>query len=129
MVLFLVSAGSILASSSLIALLQQRAVPELCVLRAVGFRSARVILLILLETELLTMLGGVFGVLVTAIALRQYVVYTVSTSLTPLVFRAPLTAPVAIVTLVGMFLIGIVGASLPIIRMARLDIAHGLREE
>ena len=118
-----------LASASLIALLQQRAVPELCVLRAIGFRATAVSLLILVETEILTLLGGGLGTLATAFALRKYVVYTLSSSLTPLIVRSPLRPEVALVALAGMFFIGIVGAARPILRMRSIDISSGLREE
>ncbi|MEO6952252.1 MAG: ABC transporter permease [Polyangia bacterium] len=128
-VLFLVSLGSVLASISLIALLQQRAVPELCVLRAIGFRSAAVSLLILFETELLTLFGGALGVFLTGLALRKYVVYTLSTSLTPLIVRAPLKPVIALAALAGMFVVGVLGALRPILRMRHVDIAVGLREE
>lgn len=128
-VLFLVSLGSVLASASLIALLQQRAVPELCVLRAIGFRATAVSLLILVETEILTLLGGGLGIIATAFALRKYVIYTLSSSLTPLIVRSPLRPEVALVALAGMFFIGIVGAARPILRMRSIDISSGLREE
>ena len=94
-ILCLVFVGPVLAAASLIARLRQQTVPELCVMRALGFRSLRVALLVLFEVEVLTSAGGALGLVGTAYALRACVVYTLRMDLAPLVFRAPLTTRIA----------------------------------
>jgi ABC-type lipoprotein release transport system permease subunit len=129
-VLFLfVVVGAVLAAASLLAVLQQRRLPELCVMRAMGFRDAAIARLIFYETMLLVMMGGCVGLAIATLACRHMSFQVVSLSLSSITFHVALTWAYAAVTVVLLFLIGAFSAMVPIARMRRTSITSGLREE
>jgi ABC-type lipoprotein release transport system permease subunit len=129
MVFLLVVGGAVLTAASVLALLQQRRLPELCMMRAMGFRDRRISALIIYETQLAVMVGGGIGITIAAIALRNFVMHAVSGSISSINFEASLSWDVAAQTIGLMFAIGFAGAIVPIIRMKRTGITVGLREE
>jgi ABC-type lipoprotein release transport system permease subunit len=122
-------AGSLLTAACVIAVLQQRGLPELCVMRAMGFRGFAISRLLVLESELIMMAGAALGLLTAFLLLSNLVVHASSTSFSIINYKAAMTWQTAGTTLGLMLIVGVVGAMLPIVRMRRTPITNGLREE
>ena len=96
---------------------------EIGILRAVGFRRTHVATIVLLETLLVTIVGGVLGWAAGSGAARAF---------GPAL--AQITTPVAIdlrlggVAVLFAVLVGIVGGAYPAFRAAQMDPAHALRQ-
>ena len=101
---------------------------EIGTLRALGFRRSTVLLAFLVESLLLSLLGGLVGL--AAASLMQRV--TISTmnwqSFAELAFSFRLTPEIATETLLFALAMGLVGGFLPAARAARLNIVSALRE-
>jgi putative ABC transport system permease protein len=129
LVFALVVTGAILTAASLVAVFQQRRLGELSVMRAMGFRSGAIAMLIFYETELLVLMGGVGGLVLTWLVLRNYVVHVDGGNLSSVNFTAPMGWTLAVVSMGVMFLVGIFGAIVPVLRMLGTPVTRGLREE
>lgn len=96
---------------------------EIGILRAVGFRSIHVATVILLETLMVTVVGGVLGWLAGSLGARTF---------GPLV--AKIDSPVALspqsalVAVLFAILVGVAGSAYPAIRAAQMDPSHALRQ-
>jgi ABC-type antimicrobial peptide transport system permease subunit len=128
-VFLLVVLGAVLAASSLLSLVQQRRLPELCTLRAIGFRSRAVGFLIFWETEIIAFLGGGLGVAVAIIGLKNYAIHSSGKDGTSFTFSAALDWNQGCAAFALMLMVGMIGAIAPIIVTRRTQITRGLREE
>lgn len=101
---------------------------EIGTLRALGFRRSSVLLAFLVESLLLSLIGGLAGL--GAASLMQWL--SISTmnwqSFAELAFSFRLTPAIAAQTLVFALGMGLVGGFLPALRAARMNIVRALRE-
>jgi putative ABC transport system permease protein len=113
-----------LVSGNAMAMAMRERTTEVAVLKAIGFSRPRVLLMILGETCLIALVGGVLGIAVGAGALQ-------------LVHRAvPQMFPLSFMELAGPWLIGILGVAVgigfvsgivPAVRAAQMSVVNGLR--
>lgn len=101
---------------------------EIGTLRALGFRRSSVLLAFLMESLLLSLLGGLAGL--AAASLMQ--LFTISTmnwqSFSELAFSFRLTPAIAVRTLLFALGMGLIGGVMPALRAARMSIVSALRE-
>ncbi|MBS0344998.1 MAG: ABC transporter permease [Proteobacteria bacterium] len=101
---------------------------EIGTLRALGFRRSSVLLAFLVESLLLSLLGGLAGL--AAASLMQ--LFTISTmnwqSFSELAFSFRLTPSIAVRTLLFALGMGLIGGLMPALRAARMSIVSALRE-
>ncbi|WP_374243189.1 ABC transporter permease [Zoogloea sp.] len=101
---------------------------EIGTLRALGFRKSSVLLAFMVESLLLSLLGGLAGL--AAASLMQ--VFTISTmnwqSFSELAFSFRLTPAIVAKTLLFALGMGLVGGFMPAARAARMNIVSALRE-
>jgi putative ABC transport system permease protein len=127
LVLLLIVAGAGMAATGTITVIFNRRVGDMTVLRTIGFHSSAVAELLFAETEFLALGGGAVGAAGAFFALRNYVAFT--RGQVSITFRTPVTPSVLGVTLTILALIGATGVILPIVRMLRIEIRDGLRDE
>jgi ABC-type antimicrobial peptide transport system permease subunit len=100
---------------------------EIGTLRALGFRRSSVMVAFMVESLLLSLLGGVVGL--AAASLMQ--AFTISTmnwqSFSELAFSFRLTPAIAAKTLLFALGMGLVGGFMPAARAARMKIVDALR--
>ena len=94
---------------------------EIAVLKTLGFSRRRILLMILSETILLAVLGGIIGMLVAAIAALQ-----LNQALPGFMRRATMTPEVVGVALCLMLLLGLVTGLVPALNAMRIKIAEAL---
>lgn len=100
---------------------------EIGTLRALGFRRSSILAAFLLESLLLSLVGGVLG-LVIASFLQAFTITTMNwQSFSQLAFGFHLTAAIVAKTLAFSLAMGLVGGFLPSVRAARLEIVDSLR--
>jgi ABC-type antimicrobial peptide transport system permease subunit len=100
---------------------------EIGTLRALGFRRSSILAAFLMESLLLSLVGGVLG-LVIASFLQAFTITTMNwQSFSQLAFGFHLTAAIVAKTLAFSLVMGLVGGFLPSVRAARLEIVDSLR--
>jgi putative ABC transport system permease protein len=97
---------------------------EIGILRAIGWRRSRIVRMVLMESSLLSLAGGVIG---TLLALAMTGVLSCAPSTAGLV-KGTVAAPVMVQGIVIAILIGILGATYPAYRAARLTPSVALRQ-
>ncbi len=102
---------------------------EIATLRALGFGTGPVIFSVLVESVLLSLIGGVIGAGAAYLLFNGYRASTINWQTFSQVTFAFQVTPVLLAKALGFAtLIGILGGLFPAIRAARLPIASGLRE-
>ncbi len=102
---------------------------EIGTLRALGFRRSSILVAFLGESILLSLVGGVVGLLV-ASTLQAFTISTLNfTSFSQLAFGFYLTPKIIISTLIFTVFMGFVGGFLPSVKAARLEIVDALRAD
>ncbi len=96
---------------------------EIGVLRAVGFRRTHVAAVILLETLLVTIIGGVLGSIAGFLIARTFGPVMANIA-SPVAFHPQLAAAAVLFAV----LVGIAGGAYPAIRAAQMDPTHALRQ-
>ncbi|PWB59741.1 MAG: multidrug ABC transporter permease [Betaproteobacteria bacterium] len=100
---------------------------EIGTLRALGFRRASILSAFLAESLMLSLVGGLAG-LVLASFLQAFTITTMNwQSFSQLAFGFHLTPAIAVQTLAFALFMGLVGGFLPSVRAARLEIVDSLR--
>ena len=100
---------------------------EIGTLRALGFRRSSILAAFLMESLLLSLVGGLGG-LVLASFLQAFTITTMNfQSFSQLAFGFHLTPGIVVSTLVFTLAMGFVGGFLPSLRAARLEIVDALR--
>jgi putative ABC transport system permease protein len=102
---------------------------EIATLRAIGFGALPVAISTLVESILLSIIGGLIGALVVYVIFNGYTVSTLNfTSFSQVVFDFAVTKDLIIQGIWFAVVIGFIGGLFPAIRAARLPIATALRE-
>ena len=100
---------------------------EIGTLRALGFRRSSILWAFLGESILLSLVGGVVGLLAASL-LQLFTVSTLNfTSFSQLAFGFHLTPAIGLQTILFAAVMGIVGGFLPSVRAARMEIVDSLR--
>ena len=100
---------------------------EIGTLRALGFRRSSILAAFLVESLMLSLVGGVAG-LVLASFLQAFTITTMNwQSFSQLAFGFHLTPGIAAATLLFSLAMGLAGGFLPSVRAARLEIVDSLR--
>ncbi|MDH3253117.1 MAG: ABC transporter permease [Ignavibacteria bacterium] len=100
---------------------------EIGTLRALGFRRRSVLLTFLVESLLLSLIGGAIG-LVIASGLQFFTISTVNFgTFAELAFSFSLSPQIIVASLTFSLIMGLVGGFLPAVRAARLNILSALR--
>lgn len=102
---------------------------EIATLRALGFGAFPVAFSTLLESLVLSLIGGAIGSVIVYILFNGYSVSTLNfSSFSQVVFDFAVTGDLLIQGVIAAAVIGIIGGLFPAIRAARLPIATALRE-
>lgn len=100
---------------------------EIGTLRALGFKRRNILLAFLMESLLLSLIGGALG-LVLASFLQSITISTLNfTTFSELAFGFYLNSGIVILSMVFSGLMGVVGGFLPAVRASRMDIVSALR--
>jgi len=95
---------------------------EIATLRAIGFNSGSIITSVLTEGVVLAIPGALLGAAIAWLLFNGNVVSTGG-----LIFHLSVTSHVLIVSMAWALVIGLIGASLPALRAARVPVATALR--
>lgn len=101
---------------------------EIATLRAVGFRSASVVVAVMVETMALALAGGLAGGLLAWLAFNGMTASSIAGGVGVLSFSLRVTGALLWTGLVWALCIGFIGGIYPALRAARLPIATALRE-
>ncbi|MCA9286528.1 MAG: ABC transporter permease [Phycisphaerales bacterium] len=102
---------------------------EIATLRALGFGAAPVIISIMLESLVLSLIGGALGSAVAYFAFNGFTASTINwQTFSQIAFAFAVTPQLLVMAVVWAAVIGLVGGFFPAIRAARLPIASALRE-
>lgn len=102
---------------------------EIATLRAIGFGALPVAISTLVESILLSIIGGLIGALVVYFIFNGYTVSTLNfASFSQVVFDFAVTPDLIVQGIIFAVVIGFIGGFFPAIRAARLPIATALRE-
>ncbi len=103
---------------------------EIATLRALGFRSAPVVISVLFEALLLALVGGVVGGGLAYVAFDGFKTATMNwQSFSQITFAFDVNGDLLIRGILYAAAIGLIGGLLPAVRAARLPIAEALREQ
>lgn len=102
---------------------------EIATLRALGFGPGAVLLSTVVESILLSLVGGLTGGLIAFVVFNGFQVSTLNgSSFSQVVFNFAVTSDLLVQGLLAALIIGVVGGFFPAIRAARLPVAAALRE-
>jgi putative ABC transport system permease protein len=102
---------------------------EIATLRAIGFGAGAVVISIFVEAVLLAAAGGVLGACLAWAFFDGHVVNTLGGNFTQLVFPLTVTTGLVVLGITWACAIGLIGASFPAIRAARLQVAAALQAQ
>jgi putative ABC transport system permease protein len=101
---------------------------EIATMRALGFGGGSVILSFMIESLLISLIGGVLGCIV-VLPLNGFTAGTMNwQTFSHLAFAFRVTPGLLVAGIIFALLMGLVGGVLPAVRAARLKVAHALRE-
>jgi putative ABC transport system permease protein len=100
---------------------------EIATLRAIGFGAMPVLLSVMIESLLLSLLGGISGALLAWLIFNGHQVATLGDAFAQVVFRLAVTPALLVTGVVWACAIGLLGGFLPALRAARLPVAAALR--
>jgi putative ABC transport system permease protein len=102
---------------------------EIATLRAIGFGSLPVAISTLVESILLSVIGGLIGAIIVYLLFNGYTVSTLNfSSFSQVVFDFAVTKDLIVQGIWFAVIIGFIGGFFPAIRAANLPIATALRE-
>jgi putative ABC transport system permease protein len=102
---------------------------EIATLRAIGFGATAIVISIFVEAILLALAGGLLGAALAWTFFDGNVVSTLGGNFTQLVFPLTVTAGLMVLGITWACAIGLIGASFPAIRAARVPVAVGLQAQ
>jgi putative ABC transport system permease protein len=100
---------------------------EIATLRAIGFGAFPVLMGVMVESLLLSLLGGVLGASLAWLFFNGHTVSTLGAAFAQVVFQLTVTRPLIITGIVWACVIGLLGGFFPALRAARLPVAEALR--
>ena len=101
---------------------------EIATMRALGFGGGSVILSFMIESLLISLVGGILGC-VAVLPLNGFTAGTMNwQTFSHLAFAFRVTPGLLVAGIIFALLMGLVGGVLPAVRAARLKVAHALRE-
>lgn len=102
---------------------------EIATLRALGFRSAPVVVSVLAESLVLTLVGGVLGAIAAYFGFDGFQAATLNwQSFSQVAFKFAVTPKLLVVGISYALIMGLIGGLFPAIRAARLPVTAALRE-
>ena len=102
---------------------------EIATLRALGFGATPVAIATLIESAVLSLIGGVIGAVAAYLIFNGYTVSTLNgASFSQVVFAFAVTKELLVQGLIAALVIGLIGGLFPAIRAARLPVVMALRE-
>jgi putative ABC transport system permease protein len=100
---------------------------EIATLRAIGFGAFPVLFGVMIESLLLSLLGGAIGASLAWLFFNGHTVSTLGAAFAQVVFQLTVTHTLIITGIVWACIIGLLGGFFPALRAARLPIAEALR--
>jgi putative ABC transport system permease protein len=100
---------------------------EIATLRAIGFGAFPVLFGVMIESLLLSLLGGVIGASLAWLFFNGHTVSTLGAAFAQVVFQLTVTQKLIITGIVWACIIGLLGGFFPALRAARLPVAEALR--
>ena len=100
---------------------------EIATLRAIGFGAFPVLFGVIIESLLLSLLGGVIGASLAWLFFNGHTVSTLGAAFAQVVFSLRVTPTLIITGIVWACIIGLLGGFFPALRAARLPVAEALR--
>jgi putative ABC transport system permease protein len=100
---------------------------EIATLRAIGFGALPVLISVVLESLILSLLGGVLGAALAWLFFNGHTVSTLGSNFAQVVFNLTVTPALVISGIVWACVIGLLGGLFPAIRAAWLSVAEALR--
>ncbi len=100
---------------------------EIATLRAIGFGALPVLLSVLVESLLLSLLGGLIGAGLAWYVFNGHSVATLGGAFAQVVFQLTVTPALLVTGIVWACAIGLLGGFFPALRAARLPVADALR--
>jgi putative ABC transport system permease protein len=100
---------------------------EIATLRAIGFGAFPVLFGVMIESLLLSLLGGVIGASLAWLFFNGHTVSTLGAAFAQVVFQLTVTRTLIITGIVWACVIGLLGGFFPALRAARLPVAEALR--
>lgn len=102
---------------------------EIATLRAIGFGAMPVMISVLLEAQLLALIGGVIGAVLAYLMFNGYTAATLGSNFSQVAFDFRVTTALMGQGMVLALMIGLIGGFLPAWRATRLPVATALRAE
>jgi putative ABC transport system permease protein len=100
---------------------------EIATLRAIGFGAFPVLFGVMIESLLLSLLGGVIGASLAWLFFNGHTVSTLGAAFAQVVFQLTVTNALIITGIIWACIIGLLGGFFPALRAARLPVAEALR--
>jgi putative ABC transport system permease protein len=100
---------------------------EIATLRAIGFGAFPILIGVMIESLLLSLLGGVIGAALAWLFFNGHTVSTLGAAFAQVVFQLTVTKTLIITGIVWACAIGLLGGLFPALRAARLPVAEALR--
>lgn len=102
---------------------------EIATLRAMGFRSGPVVISIIVESVVISLLGGTLGASIAYFSFNGYQASTLNwATFSQVTFTFAVTQGLLVLAIIWATIIGLAGGLFPAIRAARMPIATALRE-
>lgn len=100
---------------------------EIATLRAIGFGALPVLLSVMLESLVLSLLGGCIGAFLAWVVFNGHSVATLGGAFAQVVFQLTVTPQLLVTGIVWACAIGVLGGLFPALRAARVPVAEALR--
>src|SRR5207342_1575060 len=100
---------------------------EIATLRAIGFGGLPVLASVMIESMVLSLIGGVLGAVIAYVLFNNFSVSTLGQNFTQVVFAFKVTPGLVITGLVIALVIGFIGGLLPAWRATRMPVTTALR--
>jgi len=118
----------VLIVANTIAMSARERVTEIAVMRALGFLQGHVLSIVLLETVVLSLLGGIVGALLSVPLIQGLAAGMKHTPVAPFAYNFRVTGATLLTAFLVSVGIGVVSGIVPAIRSSRIKVVDGLRQ-